>query len=110
MERRRPFTSTCSARSRRIEDEAGAHQSVRYVVDANAIVAALLLTRWRKPLDKCAKTDVAEDRILRKGEELKSTRRYILALRAHREMLQRQMVKEAANDPDLVSADDQIAA
>ena len=80
------------------------------VVEANAIAAALLLTRWRKPLDMCAKTDVAEDRILRQVEELKSTRRYIPALRAHRATLQRRMVMEAANDPDFVRTDDQIAA
>ena len=90
--------------------KAGDFGSVVEVVEGDVITTALLLARWRKLLDPRARSDVAENRILRQVEELRSTRRYIPALRAHREMLQRRMMSEAANDPDPVRPDDQIAA
>lgn len=85
--------------------KAGDFESVKEVVEGDVITTALLLARWRKLLDPRARSDVAEDRILRQVEELKSTRRYIPALRAHREMLQRRMMNEAGDDPDLAIDD-----
>ena len=85
--------------------KAGDFKSVIEVVEGDVITTALILARWRKLLDPRARSDVAEDRILRQVEELRSTRRYIPALRAHREMLRRKLIMEAANDPDPVEAD-----
>ena len=90
--------------------KAGDFESVVDVVEVDVVTLSLILARWRKLLDPRARSDVAEDRILRQVEELRSTRRYIPALRAHREMLRRQMVMEAANDPDPIEADCPIAA
>lgn len=85
--------------------KAGDFESVIEVVEGDVITTALILARWRKLLDPRARCDVAEDRILRQIEELRGTRRYIPALRAHREMLRRRLIMEAANDPDPVEAE-----
>lgn len=90
--------------------KAGDFESVVEVVEGDVITTALILARWRKLLDPRARSDVAEDRILRQVEEFRSTRRYIPALRAHREMLRRRLIMEAANDPDPVKADYPILA
>lgn len=85
--------------------EASDFESVIEVVEGDVITTTLILARWRKLLDPRARSDVAEDRILRQVEELKGARRYIPALRAHREMLRRRLVMEAANDPGPVGAE-----
>lgn len=90
--------------------KAGDFESVQEVVEGDVITTALLLARWRKLLDPRARSDVAEDRILRQVVELRVERRYIPALRAHRQLLQRRMMTEVANDPDPANADVQIAA
>ena len=90
--------------------KAGDFESVIEVVEGDVITTALILARWRKLLDPRARSDVAEDRILRQVEELRSTRRYIPALRAHRKMLCGRLIMEAANDPDPVGADCPIAS
>ena len=90
--------------------KAGDFESVVEVVEGDVITTALILARWRKLLDPRARSDVAEDRILRQVEELRSTRRYIPALRAHRKMLCGRLIMEAANDSDPVGAERPIAA
>lgn len=88
--------------------KAGDFKSVIEVVEGDVITLVLILARWRKLLDPRARSDVAEDRILRQVEELRGTRRYIPALRAHRQMLLRQMAMDAVNDADV--ADRPMAA
>lgn len=90
--------------------KAGDFGSVAEVVEGDVVTLSLLLARWRKLLDAAARSDVAEDRILRQVEELRSTRRYIPALRAHREMLHRRMMREAANDAGHAGAEGAAAA
>ncbi len=90
--------------------KAGDFESVISVVEVDVITLVLILARWRKLLDPRARSDVAEDRILRQVQELRSTRRYIPALRAHRQMLLRQMAMEAVNDADAGLTDRPIAA
>lgn len=78
--------------------KAGDFTSVEEVVEGDVITLSLILARWRKLLDASARSDVAEDRILRQVEELRSSRAYIPSLRAHRAMLQKKILSEAAYD------------
>ena len=85
-------------------------ESCQEIVEGDVITTVLLLARWRKLLDPGARSEVVEDRILRQVEELKATRRYIPALRAHRAMLLRQMTSAAANEIASIDSKDSIAA
>ena len=78
--------------------EARDFQAVQEVVEGDVISTALLLARWRRLLDPRARIEVVEDRIFRGVEELRPSRRYISALRAHRNRLMRRMVMAASND------------
>ena len=89
---------------------AGDFKSCQECVEVDVITTVLILARWRKLLDPGARSEVVEDRLLRQVEELKGTRRYIPALRAHRAMLQRQMMLAAANDVDAIDNEGSIAA
>lgn len=75
--------------------EAGDFETVQEVVEGDVITTALLLARWRRLLDPRARIEVVEDRILRQVEELRASRRYIPALRAHRNQLMERMVAAA---------------
>lgn len=90
--------------------EAGDFQSVIEVVEVDVITTTLLLARWRKLLDPRSPSVAVEDRLLRQIEELRGTRRYIPALRAHRDVLRRQMIQQAVNDVEPVRDGRSIAA
>lgn len=90
--------------------KAGDFDSVQEICEGDVITCALILARWRKLLDPGALSEVVEDRILRQVEELKGERRYIPALRAHRQMLLRRMAMHAVNDADPADAQRASAA
>lgn len=90
--------------------EASDFKAVEEVVEGDVITTALLLVHWRRLLDPRARTEVVQDRILRQVEELRSDRRYMPAVRAHRRKLLNRMVAAVANDIDPQETASAIAA
>lgn len=77
---------------------AGEWDLVAEVCEGDVITGALLLARWRKLHDDRTDVDTAEDRILRRVEELRSGRGYIAELSARRQARFGQRVARAQND------------
>lgn len=79
------LTQPAWAGSRLIEQ--GDFEAVQEMCECDIITTALLLSYWRQLIDGRAPIEVAQDRILRRVEELRAGRSYIPAITAKRAAL-----------------------
>lgn len=90
---------------------AGRWDTVQEVCECDVISTALLLARWRRLHDPRTQVTAVEDRIIRRVEELRAGRSYVVELLARRDAQFRAQVAAAANDASALAPwlDDEAA-